>query len=110
LHATTHFRPLLKDALIKQGTERFFVIDGIGAILCVPPGGNRGAPSAIVRELSEYCTKDGVHYTDAAYSNIAKTVMSAAKGVSDGTLTKSGLEKHPLPENKLSVARPYVIA
>jgi hypothetical protein len=97
LQATTHFRPLLNEALLKQGTERFFVIDGIGAILGVPPGGNRGAPSEIVRELSEYCTKDGVHYTDSAYSNIAKTVMSAAKGVSDGTLTKSGLEKHPLP-------------
>jgi hypothetical protein len=94
LHATTHFRPLLKEALIKHGTDRFFVIDGIGAILGVPPGGNRGAPAEIVRELSDYCAKDGVHYTDAAYSNIAKTVMSAAEGVANGTLTKSGSDKH----------------
>jgi hypothetical protein len=89
LHATTHFRPVLKEALLKQGLDKFFVIDGIGALLGVLPGGNRGAPAEIVRELTGFCATDGVHFTDTGYANFAKTVIAAAKGVRDGTLTKS---------------------
>jgi hypothetical protein len=75
VHATTHFRPVLKDALLKQGLEKFFVVDGIGALLGVLPGGNRGAPPEIVRELTSYCATDGVHFTDTGYANLAKTVL-----------------------------------
>jgi hypothetical protein len=92
LQATTHFRPVLKECLLKQGVDRFFVVDGVGALLGVPPGGNRGAPVEILRELSSYCAADGVHYTEVGYSNLAKTIVEAARGVSDGTLTKTRSE------------------
>jgi hypothetical protein len=89
LQATTHFRPILKESLLKQGLDRFFVLDGVGALLGVPPGGNRGAPVEILRELSSYCAADGVHYTETGYANLAKTILEAVRGVSDGTLTKT---------------------
>jgi hypothetical protein len=97
LHATTHFRTILKEALLKQGLERFFVIDGVVALLGVLPGGNRGAPAEIVRELSNYCASDGVHLTEPGYSNFAKTVIAASNGVRDGTLRKNVTEKNPVP-------------
>jgi hypothetical protein len=97
LHATTHFRPVLRDALLTQGLENFFVVDGIGALLGVLPGGNRGAPAEIVRELTSYCATDGVHFKDTGYANFAKTVLAAAVGVQDGTLTKTNSGKNSVP-------------
>jgi hypothetical protein len=93
LQATTRFRPLLKDSLLKQGHEKFFVIDGVGGLLGVLPGGNRGAPVEILRELSAYCASDGVHYTEPGYANLAKTISAAEKGIRNGTLTKSSARK-----------------
>jgi hypothetical protein len=89
LQATTHFHPVLKESLLKQGLDRFFVLDGVGALLGVPPGGNRGGLVEISRELSSYCAADGVHYTETGYANLAKTILKAVCGVSDGTITKT---------------------
>jgi hypothetical protein len=89
LQSTAQFHPMLKDALLKQGVEKFFVVDGISALLGVMPGCNRGAPVEIVRELSDYCGTDGVHYTETGYANLNRTIVSATKGMADGTLTKA---------------------
>jgi hypothetical protein len=89
LQATTRFRPILKEALLKKGLEKFFILDGIGALLGVLPGGNRGAPVEILRELAAYCAADGVHFTEPGYANLAKTIAAAIAGVFNGTLTKS---------------------
>jgi hypothetical protein len=98
LQATTHFRPLLKDALLRQGTENFFVLDGIGALLGILPGENRGAPSEIIKDLEKYCAADGVHYSEPGYANFAKTAMAASTGIANGSLTKSAL-KNPKNAN-----------
>jgi hypothetical protein len=89
LQATTKFRPFLKDTLLKKGLEKFFILDGVGALLGILPGGNRGAPVEILSELSAYCATDGVHYTEPGYANLVKTISAAIKGVKNGTLTKS---------------------
>jgi hypothetical protein len=93
LQATTHFRPLLKDAVAKLGVQKYFVLDGVGGILGVPAGENRGAAAEIIRELKNYCGSDGVHFTETGYANLTRTVISAIDGVRSGTLTKSMTEK-----------------
>jgi hypothetical protein len=89
LQSITHFRPVLKDTMLNMGLEKFFVIDGVGALLGVLPGENRGSPVEIIRDLKRYCAPDGVHFTDAGYSNLGKTIIAAVRGVASGTLTKS---------------------
>jgi hypothetical protein len=88
LQATTHFRPLLKETMLNLGLERFYVIDGIGAILGVPPGENRGAPIEILKELIPFCAPDGVHLLETGYANLCRTIVAAANGIFNGTLTK----------------------
>jgi hypothetical protein len=88
LQATTHFRPLLKDTLLKLGLERFYVIDGIGAVLGVPPGENRGAPIEILKELTPFYAPDGVHLLENGYANLCRTIVAAVVGIKDATLTK----------------------
>jgi hypothetical protein len=89
LQATMHFRPLIKDALLSTGTDRFFVLDGIGALLGIPAGNNRGAATEILKELSNYCAQDGVHFNERGYVNLAKVISSAISGVQSGLLTRS---------------------
>jgi hypothetical protein len=93
LHATTHFRPLLKETVTKMGAERFFVLDGVGGLLGVPAGENRGAASEILRELKNSCGTDGVHFTEVGYANLTRTIISAFAGIRAGTLTKSAVGK-----------------
>jgi hypothetical protein len=93
LHATTHFRPLLKETVTKMGAERFFVLDGVGGLLGVPAGENRGAASEILRELKNSCGMDGVHFTEVGYANLTRTIISAFAGIRAGTLTKSAVGK-----------------
>jgi hypothetical protein len=89
LQSITHFGPVLKETMLNMGLEKFFVIDGVGALLGVLPGENRGAPAEIMRDLKRYCAQDGVYFTDARYANLGKTITAAVQGVSSGKLTKS---------------------
>jgi hypothetical protein len=89
LQATMHFRPLLKDAFLLAGLDRFFVLDGIGALLGIPAGNNRGAAAEILRELNSYCANDGVHFNELGYANLAKVISSAVTGMESGSLTKA---------------------
>jgi hypothetical protein len=88
LQATTHFRPLLKDTLLRLGLEKFYVIDGIGAVLGVPPGENRGAPIEILKELTPFYAPDGVHLLENGYANMSRTIVAAVAGIASGTLLK----------------------
>jgi hypothetical protein len=89
LLATMHFRPLIKDSLLNTGIENFFVLDGIGALLGIPAGENRGSASDNLRDLNNYCAKDGVHFNEVGYANMAKVIDSAARGLVSGSLTKA---------------------
>jgi hypothetical protein len=89
LLATMHFRPLIKDSLLSTGIENFFVLDGIGALLGIPAGENRGSASENLRDLNKYCAADGVHFNELGYANLAKVIDSAARGLISGTLTKA---------------------
>jgi hypothetical protein len=100
LQSTMHFRPLIKDNLLAAGHNRFFVLDGIGALLGIPAGNNRGTAVEILRELNKYCAADGVHYNELGYANLAKVITSAISGVESGTLTKSEAGSGSLSGNK----------
>jgi hypothetical protein len=93
LQATTHFRPLLKDAVAKMGVSKFFVLDGVGGTLGVPASENCGAAAEIIQELKNYCGSDGVHYTETGYANLTRTLISAINGIRSGTVTKSVVDK-----------------
>jgi hypothetical protein len=89
LQDTMHFRPLLKDAILLCNADPFFVLDGIGALLGIPAGNNRGTAAENLKELKKYCTADGVHFNELGYANIARVISSAVTGIETGTLTKS---------------------
>jgi hypothetical protein len=89
LHLAMHFRPLLKETLLTMGLENFFVLDGIGGLLGVPAGSNRGPASEIVAELRKYCAKDGVHFNEVGYANLGRVIFEAISGIKSGTLTRS---------------------
>jgi hypothetical protein len=93
LKNTTHLRAVLKEALLNSGTERFFVLDGVGGLLGVPAGTNRGTAIENKTELKNHCLPDGVHYTDSGYANLAKVICGAAAGVLNGQLTKAEPQK-----------------
>jgi hypothetical protein len=89
LQETMRFRGILKNALLKQGEDNFFVLDSVGAVLGVAPGGNRGPAAEILSDLEAVFKDDSVHFTDVGYRYLSKTIVSAIEGVHDGTLTKS---------------------
>jgi hypothetical protein len=89
LQQAMHFRPLLKETLLNMGLENFFVLDGIGGLLGVPAGSNRGPASEIVTELRKYCAIDGVHFNEIGYANLGRVIFEAISGIKSGTLTRS---------------------
>jgi hypothetical protein len=91
LQSVMHFRPLIKDNLLAAGIGRFFVLDGIGALMGIPAGNNRGTAAEILKELSNYCAADGVHFNEIGYANLAKVIESAVTGIETGLLTKADI-------------------
>jgi hypothetical protein len=69
--------------------ENFFVLDGVGGLLGVPPGGNRGPLGEIIPDLEKVTAPDNVHYTELGSKNLSDTILAAIEGVKNGTLTKS---------------------
>jgi hypothetical protein len=88
LQETMRFRGILKNALLRRG-ENFFVLDGVGAVLGVTPGNNRGPAAEILSDLEAVFYEDSVHFTDVGYRYLSNTIVAAIEGVHDGTLTKS---------------------
>jgi hypothetical protein len=89
LHDTLHFRPLLKTTLLELGLENFFVLDGVGALLGIPPGGNRGPATELLADLEKIMAADNVHYTELGYKNMCDIILAAIEQVRNGSLTKS---------------------
>jgi hypothetical protein len=89
LGSTMHFRSALKTALLNTGVDNFFVMDGIGSLVGIPPGGNRGAIKNILPELDSVSAKDGVHFTEEGYKNLGIAITLAITGLQSGTLTKA---------------------
>jgi hypothetical protein len=89
LASTMKFRSILKTALLKKGTDSFFVLDGIGSLIGIPPGGNRGSNKSVIPELEKITGKDGVHFTDTGYKNLTNAMVAAISGIQAGTLTKT---------------------
>jgi hypothetical protein len=83
------FRTILKTALLNRGIDDFFVLDGVGSLIGIPPGENRGPVKTIVPELKNVTGKDGVHFTDTGYGNLCSAIMRAINDIQNGTLTKS---------------------
>jgi hypothetical protein len=79
----------MKDLFLTMGIENFFVLDGIGSLLGVTAGNNRGPVSENLLELKKYCAADGVHFTKLGYANLSKVIVSAITGIESGTLTKA---------------------
>jgi hypothetical protein len=89
LQETMRFRGILKNALLKQVEENFFVLDSVGAVLGVTPGSNRGPAAEVLSDLEAVFKDDSVHFTDVGYRYLSNTIMAAIEGVHDGTLTKT---------------------
>jgi hypothetical protein len=86
LDATAHFKSLLDTGLRKMGVENFFVLDGIAALLGYGPKENRPLNAEIAADLKPVFVKDGVHYTEMGYRNLAKCTAEAMLGILDGSL------------------------
>jgi hypothetical protein len=89
LQDTLQFRTLIKNFLLEQGIDNFFVLDGVGALLGIPPGGNRGPAAELLSDLEKIVAADNVHYTELGYKNMCDVIVSAIDQVRNGTLTKS---------------------
>jgi hypothetical protein len=89
LQSTIRLRPVLKNALLGMHIENFFVVDGVGALLGVPPGGNRGPLGELLPDLEKITAPDNIHYTELGYKNLSDTILASINGVKNGTLTKS---------------------
>jgi hypothetical protein len=73
LRETIRFRHLLKSALLSMGADNFFVIDGVGALIGIPAGGNRRTAMEILLELERVSAPDGVHFNEIGYKNLSNT-------------------------------------
>jgi hypothetical protein len=69
-----------------MGVENFFVLDGIAALLGYGPKENRPLNAEIAADLKPVFVKDGVHYTEMGYRNLAKCTAKAMLGILDGSL------------------------
>jgi hypothetical protein len=86
---TTRLRSVIKKDLLSRGLKNFFVLDGVGALLGVAPGGNRGPVSESLADLENIVADDNVHYTELGYKNLGTVMLQAIAGVAEGSLTKS---------------------
>ena len=84
-----HLRAKLKQAILKSDVTKFWVLDGIGALLGDKPGDERGGSLQDTAEaLEKISLTDGVHYNRTGYSNLCKTLAVVITNIEDGTLTK----------------------
>ena len=89
LQGVGHLRAKLKQAILKSDVTKFWVLDGIGALLGDKPGDEGGGSLQDTAEaLEKISLTEGVHYNRTGYSNLCKTLAVVITNIEDGTLTK----------------------
>jgi hypothetical protein len=88
LDGCTHLRNTLKKCVGDMGTEKFWVLDGLGAVLGVDSGTDRGGNREIIADLEPFMAPDGVHLSEAGYKNIARVIKTTITSVHTGKLGK----------------------
>jgi hypothetical protein len=63
-------------------------MDGVGSLIGIPPGGNRGSIKSILPEIEKISAKDGVHYENTGYENLCTAITTAIREMQNGSLTK----------------------
>jgi hypothetical protein len=63
-------------------------MDGVGSLIGIPPGGNRGSIKSILPEIEKISAKDGVHYESTGYENLCTAITTAISEMQNGSLTK----------------------
>jgi hypothetical protein len=89
LDGCTHLRNILKKNVADLGTEKFWVLDGLGAVLGVDSGVDRGGNREIISELEPYLASDGVHFSDTGYRNIARVIVKTIESLHTGKIGKN---------------------
>jgi hypothetical protein len=79
---------LLTKLLAEMGVQNYWVLDGLGAILAVDSGKDRGGSGEILSELRPYMGSDGVYLNESVYKNIAKVILSTVSNIFSGSLGK----------------------
>jgi hypothetical protein len=93
LNGVTRLRNVLKKHVGELGVSNFWVLDGtgIGAILGVDSGNDRGGNREVLAELHPLLGRDGVHFSEVAYNNIARVIIRIVTNLTAGTLGKKTL-------------------
>jgi hypothetical protein len=88
LDGCTHLRKNLKMCVGDMGTEKFWVLDGLGAVLGVDSGTNRGGNKEILADLEQFMATDGIHLSEAGYKNMARVIKTMITSVYNSKLGK----------------------
>jgi hypothetical protein len=91
LDGCTHLRNTLKKCVVDMGTEKFWVLDGMGAVLGVNSGTDRGGNREILADLEPFMANDGVHLSEAGYKNLARVIKTTITSVYTGKLGKQNI-------------------
>jgi hypothetical protein len=83
-----HLRNTLKKCVGEMGTKKFWVLDGLGAVLGVDSGTDRGGNKEILVNLEQFIAADGVHLSKAGYKNMARVIKTTITSVYTGKLGK----------------------
>jgi hypothetical protein len=81
LDSCTHLRNILKKLLAEMGCANYWVLDGLGAILGVNSGTDRGGNSKIIAELRPYLGSDGDHLNEMGYKNLANVICGTVSSM-----------------------------
>jgi hypothetical protein len=86
-----HLRNTLKKCVGDVGTKKFWVLDGMGAVLGVDSGTDRGGNREILADLEPFMANDGVHLSEAGYKNLARVIKTTITSVYTGKLGKQNI-------------------
>jgi hypothetical protein len=59
-------------------------MDGVGSLIGIPPGGNRGSIKSILPEIEKISAEDGVHYESTRYENLCTAITTAISEMQNG--------------------------
>jgi hypothetical protein len=89
LDSCTHLRNTLKKQIGEMGVEKYWVLDGLGAIMGVESGTDRGSNRELLADMEQFMAGDGVHLSEPGYRNIARVIVSTATAFVSGKLGKN---------------------
>jgi hypothetical protein len=78
----------MKKKLQDIGTSNYWLLDGLGALLGIPPPEIRGSNREVVAEVADLVGPDNVHLSESRKKNVAKVICHTLIGLRDGKLGK----------------------